>query len=226
MKKYGEKKLLRDFILGGQDGLVNVLGIILGVAIATNETRIVLIAGIAALFAESLSMGAVAFTSSKAARDYYFAMMEKERLAIKKNPKEEVKEIRQIFKKKGFKGKCLDTIVQTVTKKKKLWVETMLMEEFRMLPDDYENPIQISLVVLLATTSGSLIPLLPFFYFPVFQATIIALVISGITLFIAGVVKAKKTYGSWQRSGTEMLAIGMVAAVAGFIVGEVLKYVL
>jgi hypothetical protein len=50
---------LADVILGGQDGLVNVLGVILGVAAATHDARIVIAAGLAATFAESISMGAV-----------------------------------------------------------------------------------------------------------------------------------------------------------------------
>jgi predicted membrane protein (TIGR00267 family) len=64
---------LHDLILGGQDGLVNVLGIVLGVAAATASTRIVLISGLAATFAESISMGAVAYTSTKAAKEYYLS---------------------------------------------------------------------------------------------------------------------------------------------------------
>ncbi|NIT03807.1 hypothetical protein GTO10_02645 [Candidatus Saccharibacteria bacterium] len=55
---------LRDIILGGQDGLVNVLGVTLGVAAASGDTRIILAAGLAATFAESFSMAAVAYTSS------------------------------------------------------------------------------------------------------------------------------------------------------------------
>ncbi|QQG40129.1 MAG: VIT1/CCC1 transporter family protein [Candidatus Aenigmatarchaeota archaeon] len=62
---------LRDIILGGQDGLVNVLGVILAVASATHDTRVVIIAGLAATFAESISMAAVGYTSSKAAKEYY-----------------------------------------------------------------------------------------------------------------------------------------------------------
>jgi VIT1/CCC1 family predicted Fe2+/Mn2+ transporter len=61
---------VHDLILGGQDGLVNVLGVVLGVAAATLSTRVVLIAGLAATFAESISMGAVAYTSAKAAKEY------------------------------------------------------------------------------------------------------------------------------------------------------------
>lgn len=55
---------LRDVILGGQDGIVNVLGVTLGVAAASADTRIVLAAGLAATFAESFSMAAVAYTAS------------------------------------------------------------------------------------------------------------------------------------------------------------------
>lgn len=62
---------LSDVILGGQDGLVNVLGVILGVAAATADARIVLVAGLAATFAESVSMGAVAYTSTLADADFY-----------------------------------------------------------------------------------------------------------------------------------------------------------
>ncbi|MDO8556599.1 MAG: VIT1/CCC1 transporter family protein [Nanoarchaeota archaeon] len=62
--------LLKDIILGGQDGIVNVLGLTLGVAAATNDPRVVLIAGLAGGCAESISMAAVAFTSTQAERDF------------------------------------------------------------------------------------------------------------------------------------------------------------
>src|SRR5574341_685816 len=69
---------LADVILGGQDGLVNVLGVILGVAAATQDARIVIAAGMAATFAESISMGAVAYTSKLAEHDLYHSERERE----------------------------------------------------------------------------------------------------------------------------------------------------
>src|SRR3989344_5030954 len=92
MRKHREEhevergSLLRQLILGGQDGLVNVLGIILAVATATNDAKIVLIAGLAATFAESISMAAVAYTSSKAARDHYLREQELELREIRLHP--------------------------------------------------------------------------------------------------------------------------------------------
>lgn len=69
---------LSDFILGAQDGLVNVLGVALGIAAATNDARVVLVAGLATTFAESISMGAVAFTTTLADADLYQSERERE----------------------------------------------------------------------------------------------------------------------------------------------------
>src|SRR3989304_327092 len=107
-----ERRWIREFILGGQDGLVNVLGLILGVATATQDVKIVLIAGISALFAESISMGAVAYTSSKAAWDFYRSMRVLEVREIIEVPKAEEREVREIYHAKGFNGRLLDQIVK------------------------------------------------------------------------------------------------------------------
>ena len=93
---------LSDFILGAQDGLVNVLGVILGIAAATNDARIVLVAGLATTFAESISMGAVAYTTTLADADHYQSELEREYRHIQEIPNLETQEIREIYKNKGF----------------------------------------------------------------------------------------------------------------------------
>src|SRR5713226_4120743 len=95
---------LSDVILGGQDGLVNVLGVILGVAAATADTRIVLVAGLAATFAESVSMGAVAYTSTLADADFYDSEQEREYRHVEAAPTLERDEVRTIYQNKGFRG--------------------------------------------------------------------------------------------------------------------------
>ena len=95
---------LSDVILGGQDGLVNVLGVILGVAAATSDPHLVLVAGLSATFAESVSMGAVAYTSTLADADFYESEREREYRHIQHTPELERDEIRSIYKEKGFHG--------------------------------------------------------------------------------------------------------------------------
>src|SRR5256886_17209228 len=82
----GIGRSLRDIILGGQDGLVNVLGLVLGVAAATAQLRIILAAALAATFSESIAMGGVMYTSLLAERDYYLAMLAKERQEVEELP--------------------------------------------------------------------------------------------------------------------------------------------
>ena len=95
------KASLSDIILGGQDGLVNVLGVILGVAAASSDQRLVMAAGLAAAFAESISMGAVAYTSTLADRDHYLSQIEREKREIHDMPEVERAEIEVIFPQLG-----------------------------------------------------------------------------------------------------------------------------
>jgi VIT1/CCC1 family predicted Fe2+/Mn2+ transporter len=87
--------LLRDVILGGQDGLVNILGIILGVIAGGGSKAVLLAAGFAAAITESISMGAVGWTSAVAERDYYQAEQAREEAEIDATPEAERQEIGQ-----------------------------------------------------------------------------------------------------------------------------------
>lgn len=214
--------VLRQLILGGQDGLVNVLGIILGVASATNETRIVLIAGIAGTLAESVSMAAVAYTSSRAIQDHYWKELEREKREIKELPEVERDEIRYLYYKKGFRGKALEEIVDVITSNEKTWLRTMMQEELGLTEAEFVNPINEAVVIGMAALVGSLIPLVPFIFLPVSTAIPTSVLLSAAVLFTAGAVKAKLTVGEWWKSGLEMAGIGMLAAVIGYTVGALL----
>ncbi len=213
---------LREIILGGQDGLVNVLGIVLGVAAATFDTRLVIIAGLAATFAESISMGAVAYTSTKAAKEYYLSLKKQELEEIRKIPGREKKEIKDIYWHKGFRGTLLNKVVQKITSSKKVWLDTMMTEELHAFPEEYVDPLRAGVIVGIASLAGSLIPLLPFFFLPVIVSIWVSLAICTVTLFVVGAIKAKVTVGVWWKSGIELAAIGMAAAIVGYAIGMVL----
>ena len=75
---------LRDVILGGQDGLVNALGIILGFLAVSSDIHVMMATVLAATFAESVSMGAVAYTSAMSQKDYYESERRKAQKEIEK----------------------------------------------------------------------------------------------------------------------------------------------
>lgn len=210
---------LSEVILGGQDGLVNVLGVILGVAAASQDTRIVLAGGLAATFAESISMAAVAYTSKVAERDFYFSELAREKREIKDVPELEVEEIREIYRRKGFEGKLLEDIVKVITSNEKIWLETMMSDELNLSPVEEKRPLIAAAVVGFSAIVGSLVPLWPFFFLPIQLGIYTSMGVSAIVLFLVGVIKAKLTIGNWGKSGLEMAIIGMVSALAGYGIG-------
>lgn len=216
--KHSRGSELKNIILGGQDGLVNVLALVLGIAAATNSTRVVIIAGLAGTFAESISMGAVAYTSSKTARDYYLKLMRAEKKDVKTGRAK--KELREIFYKKGFRGKILDSIVKKISSSKKVLLDTLLAEELAISPGEYRDPFRNAVVVFAATIIGSIIPLLAFFFQPVQTAIVTSLLVCAVALFVTGAYKAKVTVGHWFKSGIELTVIGLAAALAGYVIGK------
>lgn len=214
---------LADIILGGQDGLVNTLGVILGVAAASSDPRIVIAAGFAATFAESISMGAVAYTSTLADHDHYRAEVERERREIREMPEAEQAEVRAVFANWGFRGELLDKAVTQVIQSEEAWVDVMMRNELKLAPIENSNALRIALVVGFSAIVGSVIPLVPFLLWPLAVAVPVSLLISALALFGVGAYKARITVGRPVRSGLQMAVIGIVSALAGYAIGALFQ---
>jgi vacuolar iron transporter family protein len=213
--------LLSDFILGSQDGLVNVLGILLGLVIATHDARIIYIAALAALAAESISMGAVAYTSTRARYNLYQAERERELAEMREMPELEREEVRVIFRKWGFEGTELEDMVRRIEAKPAAMLELMMAFELKLAPVDVDQPRRSALIVFLATVFGSLVPLVPFLLLPgaLVTAAYVSIGVSGALLFGIGWYEAKTNLGLTWAGGLRMLLIGLGAGLGGFAAG-------
>ncbi len=219
-EKHSAKNSLRDVILGGQDGLVNMLGIALGVVAAGGSTHVLVVTGIAAAITESISMGAVAYTSFGSDRDFYLAERAREQKEIAAQPEDEREEIREIYAAKGFKGQLLKDVVSTITANRETWVSTMMNEELHLQPVAQRSLVQSAVIVTVATLIGHFIPIVPFIVVARTSAIILAIALSAVTLFAVGVYSAKTLVGDWRKSGMQMVAIGLGAAALGFLIGR------
>jgi vacuolar iron transporter family protein len=221
-EKQPSANLLSNFILGSQDGLVNVLGILLGLTAATTDVRLIFVAAFAALGAESISMGAVAYTSTLARRKQYLKGVERENREIKDAPKLERDEVREIFLQWGYKGKKLERATDAIVDNPKAWLAFMMSYELNLEPVGEREPITSFLIVLGSTIFGSIIPLVPYFLLEgdLFASALGSVILSGSLLFFIGYYEARVTIGSLWRSGLQMAIIGLGAGVAGFLVGH------
>jgi predicted membrane protein (TIGR00267 family) len=219
IEKKNSGSWLRDLILGGQDGLVNVLGVVLGVSAASQNQSIIIAAALAATFAESISMTAVEYTSMLAEHDYYESELEREKREIEEVPEDEIKEIHDIYYEKGFRNHQLDEIVKTITTDKNIWLNTMMKDELNLQPVEKTKVLISSGIVGVSSLIGSLIPVFPFFFLPRHLAIPACIIFSGAALFGIGVYKAKILVGIWWKSGLQMFLIGMGAAFVGYMIG-------
>jgi vacuolar iron transporter family protein len=219
-EEHRQTNWLRDVILGGQDGLVNILGIILGVIAGGGSKSVLLAAGFAAAFTESISMGAVGYTSAVSERDYYQAERAREEAEIDETPEAERQEIRDIYAAKGFDGDLLDRVVDTITANRQGWLSTMMDEELHLQPVQTPDIFRSAIVITVATLIGHLIPLLPFVWLSRTTALVLSIVFSALVLFGVGVYESVTLVGDWRKNGLKMVVIGLGAAAVGFLIGR------
>jgi VIT1/CCC1 family predicted Fe2+/Mn2+ transporter len=209
---------LSDLVLGAQDGIVNTLGVVLGVAAAVPESRIVLASGVAAAAAESLSMAAVAYTSSRTRGELYRAERDREYRHIASTPDVERAEIRRLYERKGFRGAILDEIVETICANKDVWVGVMMAEEHELADVDRTAALRGAVVVGASSLAGSILPVLPFGWLGRAPAVAVSLAAGVALLFALGAFKARLTVGRPAKSGATLAAIGLAAAILGYAV--------
>jgi VIT1/CCC1 family predicted Fe2+/Mn2+ transporter len=210
---------LSEIILGGQDGLVNVAGVILGLAAATSDTRIIIAGGLAATFAESISMAAVAYTSALADKDYYDAEVRRQKEEIDLAPEIKKGQVARLFQSWGFEGQILDDTVDHMTQNNGHWADILVANDLKLQPVEEDGLLKDATLVGVSAVIGSFIPLWPFFFFPPEVAIWLGMISTAITLYAVGVIKAKLTVGKPSRSGLQMLVIGMLAALVGYGIG-------
>jgi vacuolar iron transporter family protein len=211
---------LRDLILGGQDGLVNVLGIVLGVSAASRDVKVLLAAGLAATFAEGVSMGAVAWTSSRAQADHYESERARQAALLERSPEETKATLAKIYAGKGFSGELLDRIVETIAANRPAALATIMNEALGLEPADDRTVTRSAIIVGVSTIAGSLIPLVPFFLMARAASIWASIGISAVALFFVGAYEARISIGDWRKKGFQMTAIGLGAAFVGYLVGK------
>lgn len=218
---------LKDFVYGAIDGCVTTFAVVSGVIGANLETNIVLILGFANLLADGFSMAVSNYLGTKAEQQAILRARQIEEEHVDSIPEGEVEEIRQIFRQKGFEGKLLERLVKVITGDRKLWVETMLKEEWGLSLTPV-SPARAGIATFVAFVVVGFVPLLPF---TVARLTgidgqtslVLSISFTALTFFLVGVLKARYVAQSWFRSGFETLLMGGGAAILAYAVGVALR---
>lgn len=215
-------RFIRDVMFGVNDGLVSTIGFVAGATSALMQTRLVLLAGFAAVVAGALSMSIGAYLASKSQREFFESEKARERREIEEVPEVERNEIRDIFARQGFQKDEVEMIVNRVTSDKELWIRFMMREELGMIEEAFDRPAIVACLMGVAFTVGGVVPLLPYLVMEdVIAALNVAVAVSLLALFIVGAAKTVLTKQPWLKSGLEVVLLGSLAAGVGFAIGKI-----
>ncbi|MEE9584397.1 MAG: VIT1/CCC1 transporter family protein [Candidatus Brocadiales bacterium] len=218
-----EGKLIREVILGINDGMIETLGFVTGVFGATAAGKIIVIAGMAQIIAGSISMGIGAYVSQKSFKEFCDKEEDIEKKEIETKPEEERAEIEAIYSKKGFRGDELKMVVGRITSDKKVWLETMMAQELGLIREGYTHPVKSGAITGLAYILGAIPPLAPYFLFSVDTAFVTSVLLSMTFLFLVGTMKSRWARIWWVWSGVEMTAFGLGAVIITYSIGRLIS---
>lgn len=218
---------LRDFIYGAIDGCVTTFAVVAGAIGAGLSSGVILVLGFANLLADGFSMAVSNYLGTKAESQLFHRAREVEEKHVDVIPDGEREEIRSIFEQKGFSGDLLKQVVDVITADRKLWIDTMLREEWG-LSLVRTSPWKAGAVTFVSFSVVGLIPLLPFVLqymltLPDVPVQLVSIVLTGGSFFFVGAMKSRYVDESWQRAGTETLLMGGGAAGLAYLVGFLLR---
>jgi len=220
-----------DFIYGSIDGAVTTFAIVAGVMGAGLSPGIILILGFANLFADGFSMAVANFQASKARSEYIEMKRKQEEWEIDNLEEQEREEVRDIYRKKGFKDELLEEVVGIITSRRKVWVDTMMKEELGLIADE-KRPIDGSVCTFIGFNLIGLIPLIPFMLFVLIDITshqdafVYSTILVALAFFIVGIIKGKIVKKSKIMAGLSTLMIGGIAAIVAYLIGYGLNFLI
>lgn len=215
---------LGDAVLGAIDGCVTTFAVVAGSLGGGLSPNVALILGFANLVADGFSMAVSNFERAQSNREWVEKTRRIEAEHVARVPEGEREEIRQIYARKGLAEPALGQLVAALTQNPKLWIDTMIAEEYGL---PLQNPIPwISAVTtFLAFLLVGSIPLMPFLFASmVGNRPFIWSAVSTLAAFFGvGLLKGRVLGKNALRAGLQTALLGGAAASLAFAVGYALR---
>jgi VIT1/CCC1 family predicted Fe2+/Mn2+ transporter len=207
----GRLNWLRAAVLGANDGIVSVAGIVIGVAGATSDRGPIFTAGLAGLVAGAVSMALGEYVSVSSQRDSQRAQMAQEKRELAASPEAELTELTALYEAKGLSAATARTVAIELTSHGALAAH--LDAELHIDPADIPSPVQAAGASALSFTTGALLPLLAMLLTPAAVRVPVTFAAVLIALGLAGALSARLG-GSSVRRAVLRLVIGGALGLA------------
>jgi VIT1/CCC1 family predicted Fe2+/Mn2+ transporter len=210
---------LRPALFGVTDGLVSNFALVMGVAGASVSSRIVLLAGLAGLFAGAFSMATGEYNSVRSQSELAAAEIALERRELERAPEAEEAELAGLYRARGLDARLAREVARQFARDpEQLW-RIHAREELGIDPDNLPSPWVASSSSFVAFALGASVPIVAY-VFDIASPFAVAAVLSAVALFLIGAVVGRMTARNWLYTGARQLLLGAGAAAVTYAVGS------
>ena len=219
-KNFAERlNILRAGVLGANDGIISIAGVVIGVASATSNIWFILISALSAIFAGAFSMAGGEYVSVSTQKDTEEEAVAKEQALLDRSPESARESLYQTFLSQGDCETEAEVKVNQAFSKNP--IKVLVEEKYGVDMEEITNPWHAAVSSFLSFSVGSLPPTLAILLFPDPYRIPITAVVVALTLILIGYVSAKLGKAPVKQAMLRNLAVGLLTMLVTYVVGQV-----
>lgn len=219
-KNFAERlNILRAGVLGANDGIISIAGVVIGVASATSNIWFILISALSAIFAGAFSMAGGEYVSVSTQKDTEEEAVAKEQALLDRSPESARESLYQTFLSQGDCETEAEVKVNQAFSKNP--IKVLVEEKYGVDMEEITNPWHAAVSSFLSFSVGSLPPTLAILLFPDPYRIPITAVVVALTLILTGYVSAKLGKAPVKQAMLRNLAVGLLTMLVTYVVGQV-----
>ncbi|MCC6715351.1 MAG: VIT family protein [Gammaproteobacteria bacterium] len=209
---------LRAAVLGANDGVISVAGLVVGVAASGAPAASILVTGIAGMVAGAMSMAAGEYVSVKSQEDTENADLRTERMELQSEPERELDELTSIYMARGLDEPLARQVAVKLTANDALAAHAR--DELGITETLRARPTQAAVASAISFAVGALVPITAALFAPAAEITTVCAVTTIVALPILGATAAYAGNAPVLKGAARVAFWGAMAMGATALVGK------
>lgn len=212
---------LRAAVLGANDGIVSVAGLVVGVAATGASHATILASGIAGVVAGAMSMAAGEYVSVQSQADTERADLAKETRELADDPDSELTELTNIYARRGLAPELAREVAMQLTAHDALGSHAR--DELGITDTLRARPLQAALASAAAFAAGSILPIAAVLLAPAGRVAPVTIATTIASLCVSGGLAAYVGGAPVMRGAGRVVFWGALAMLAASLVGRLFE---
>lgn len=222
-KHFTAGNFVRDVVIGMSDGLTVPFALAAGLSGAVQNTRLIVVGGLAEIAAGSIAMGLGGYLAARGDAEHYEQEREREEREVREIPEEEKAEVNLVFQAYGMTKEESTPVVEALSRRPDAWVDFMMRFELGLEEPDPRRALTSAATIAGSYVAGGMIPLSPYILLSsASRGLVLSAVVTLAALGIFGYMKGRFTGTHPLRSASQTMVIGGLAAAAAFVLAKLI----